>query len=54
MDCIVPFSAYTDEEVVLLPEIRGQGDDAFLDRVLMHLREVPEVELNENTKQEVK
>ena len=50
MDCIVPFSVYTDNETVLLPEFKDQQDNAFEDRVLKNLREIPNMELLENTK----
>ncbi len=53
-DLVIPFSAYADSETVLLPEVWGRGDDAFLDRVLKHLREIPAVDLNENSKEENK
>jgi hypothetical protein len=53
-DIIVPFSVYTDNEVVLLPEIWGADNVAFLDRVLKHLREVQPVNLVENPKEEVR
>jgi len=50
MDCIVPFSVYTDNETVLLPEFRDQEEGAFEDRVLKNLRQIPSIELLENTK----
>lgn len=52
MDLIIPFSVYSDTDTVLLPEIRGQEGNSFLDRVLAKLLVIPPVDLKDTNKDE--
>lgn len=48
MDCIIPFSKYADTDVVLYPEHTLEDGSGFIDRVIMRLRDKPEVDLLDN------
>jgi len=48
MDCIIPFTQYTDTEYVPLPELTGNEGQGLIDRILLTLGQVRPVELHEN------
>jgi hypothetical protein len=48
MDCLIPFSEYSDSEIVLTPELTGDEGQGLVERILAMLSQVKPVELNEN------
>ena len=48
MDCIIPFSQFSDTEIVPMPEITGDEGQGLVDRILVLLGQVRPVELYEN------
>jgi len=53
-DILIPFSNYLDSDTVLVPEIVTSEGKGFIDRVVELLSKIPPVDLNENSKEEVK
>lgn len=52
MDLLVPFSVYTDTEVVLIPELGDKEGGSFLNRVLPLLGVVPPAQLDDSNNNE--
>jgi len=50
MDLIIPFSKYLDTDTVLYPEHTLDDGSGFIDRVVMRMRDKPEVDLLDNNK----
>ena len=48
MDCLIPFSEYTDMDVILYPEHVTQEGMGFIDRVVQRLSDKPLVDLIDN------
>jgi hypothetical protein len=52
MDLLVPFSVYTDTEVVLIPDLNEKQGGTFINRVLPILGVVPPANLDDSNNQE--
>jgi len=50
MDLLIPFSEYTDNEVILFPEHTDGNGLGFIDRVVLRLQEKPPVDLKDDNK----
>lgn len=49
-DLLIPFSAYADTDIVLIPEIKNKQGESFADRVLRELSVIPPVDLVDDNK----
>ncbi|MBU1685707.1 hypothetical protein KJ662_05660 [Patescibacteria group bacterium] len=55
MDCLIPFSEYTDNDVILVPEHTDGNGMGFIDRVVERFKDRPPVELtDDNSDKETK
>ena len=51
MDLLIPFSEYTDNDVILIPEHTDKDGLGFIDRVVQSFRDKPPVELTDDNKE---
>jgi len=50
MELLIPFSAYADTDIVLVPELKNKAGESFTDRVIRLLSVIPPIDTADNNK----